>query len=334
MGNTILFGTQWGDEGKGANIDRLAEKHDLVVRFQGGANAGHTVIIDNKKYVLHLLPSGILRADKVNVIGNNVVVDPFQVLKEISELKEQGINVNQEKLKISHIAPLILEYNRMLDAAKGGKIGTTGRAIGPTYADKCDRIGLRVCDLYIGDDKLKEKIEENLLIKNLNLAFFKSPSISLEKVIEPLLKARDDLEPFVCKDIKKIVYSYDGSILGEGAQGTMLDNDHGTYPFVTSSNTTIGGFYTGTGAGGISIDNVLGILKAYTTRVGEGPFPTELNDEIGEDLRKKGKEFGATTGRPRRCGWLDLMVGKYAQEVNGLTSVAITKLDVDRKSVV
>ncbi len=328
MANTIVIGMQWGDEGKGAFIDRLAEKHDLIVRYQGGANAGHTVYIGNEKYVLHLLPSGILREDKINVIGNNVLVDPVQVLDEINELRERGIDVNPKKLKISHTAPLILEYNKLLDAAKGSKIGTTGKAIGPTYADKSDRIGLRVYDLYRSDDELKAKLEENLLIKNLNLAFHKSSSISLDKVIEPLLRTRDELEPFVCKDIKNLIYTYNGSILAESAQGTMLDIDHGTYPFVTSSNPTIGGFYTGTGCGGIKFNELIGVLKAYTTRVGEGPFPTELSDERGEKLRAKGNEFGATTGRPRRCGWLDLSIGQHAVQVNGLTSIAITKLDI------
>lgn len=359
MPNTLVIGTQWGDEGKGANIDRLSEQHDCIIRYQGGANAGHTVNIKGVEYILHLLPSGILRPDKVNIIGNGVLIDPIQVLDEINELKEKGINVTPDRLKISHIAPLIMQYNKVLDAASGGKIGTTGRAIGPTYADQADRISLRVCDLYLlSDQELKEKIEENLRLKNHILEFYNCPPVSLDDVMEPLLRSRNALEPFVHNDIKRIIHEHDGSLLAEGAQGTLLDICHGTYPFVTSSNSTKGGVYTGTGAGRITWDNIIGILKAYTTRVGEGPFPTELggndsakwcsthtredeerkytnvsmnspdNFQKGVAIRRVGEEFGATTGRLRRIGWLDLNIGHYAVDVNGLNRIAITKLDV------
>ena len=328
MPNTIVMGTQWGDEGKGALIDRLAEEHDVIVRYQGGANAGHTVIIKGEKYALHILPSGVLREDKINIIGNNVLVDPIKILDELGGLKKRGITVTPERLRISNRAHVILEYNRKLDAAKGGKIGTTGRAIGPTYADKMDRIGIRVCDLFNGDKNLKDKLQENLELKNHILAFYNAQPISLDSILNPLLKTREELFPFVCEDIKGIIYAHNGSILAEGAQGAMLDIDHGTYPFVTSSNPTIGGFYTGTGCGKIKFDEIIGVLKAYTTRVGNGPFPTELEDETGELLRRQGDEFGTTTGRPRRCGWLDLMIAKEAIGLSGITSLCLTKLDV------
>jgi len=375
MSNTILIGAQWGDEGKGANIDREADCHDLVVRYQGGANAGHTVRIDGAEYILHLLPSGILRAEKVNVVGNGVVIDPTQMISEIQEQVEKGIEITPENLKISHKAHIIFEYNKVLDAAKGGKIGTTKRGIGQTYADHANRIGLRVCDLYnLSDSDLRTKIEENLEEKNRELSARGAPAISLEAVLEPIFRARDEMERFVCNDIISVIYAHDGSILAEGAQGTMLDKDHGSYPFVTSSNTTIGGFYSGTGVGagpgGILFDEAIGILKAYTTRVGEGPFPTEFlpshvvdasfpsEEELGGmshkewerskytleevyDAARKGDpealsrycrfvggEFGATTGRTRRTGWLDLPVARHAVRVNGLNMIAITKLDV------
>ncbi len=357
MSNTAVIGGQWGDEGKGKIVDLLAE--ECVIRHQGGANAGHTVKINGKTYVLHLLPSGILRAETINIIGNGVLIDPIQILDEITELKKQGIDVTPDRLKISHIAPLIMQYNRVLDAVSGGKVGTTGRAIGPTYADRDDRIGLRVCDLYLlSDQELREKVEDNLKLKNHILKFYNHPPVSLEDVMEPLLRSRDALEPFVHNDIKRIIHEHDGSLLAEGAQGTLLDICHGTYPFVTSSNPTKGGIYTGTGAGKITWDNIIGILKAYTTRVGEGPFPTELggNDSAewcsthkredeerkytnvsindsddfqkGVALRRVGEEYGATTGRPRRTGWLDLALEQYVVDVNGLTGIAITKLDI------
>jgi len=325
MPNTILIGMQWGDEGKGKDVDILSERHSAVVRYQGGGNAGHTVVIGDKKYALHLIPSGILRG-KLNIIGNNVVVNPFNLLKEMNDLRKDEIKVTPDNLRISEKAHLTLLYHVKLDEATGKKVGTTGRGIGPTYKDKIERIGIRMCDLF--DPKgLEEKVIKNLEVINPILECNYSPALSLEEVMQGLPEAAEKIIPFIQPNIGSLILKHKGSLLYEGAQGTFLDIDHGTYPFVTSSNPTIGGAFTGTGVF-IEFDNIIGILKAYTTRVGNGPFPTEQDNEIGKGLRQRGEEFGTTTGRPRRCGWLDLFASKYAVMVNGINGISLTKLDI------
>jgi len=331
MANTILVGAQWGDEGKGKIIDFLTEKADVVVRSQGGNNAGHTVIAGDKKYVLHLIPSGILRPGKACVIGNGVVLDPVAVVAEIEGVRAAKIKVGKNLL-ISDCAHLVLPYHRLLDEArelaKGkGKIGTTKRGIGPAYADKASRTGLRMGDLMqpeLFSKKLALRIKEN----NAVLKAFGAKPVSFKKVNEEYLAAGEVLRPFVCNTV---VYLHEAlkagkELLFEGAQGTFLDIDHGTYPYVTSSNTTAGGAATGSGVPPHRIDRVLGVMKAYTTRVGEGPFPTE-NDQISDMLHAMGREFGATTGRARRCGWFDAVATHFATMVNGIDDVAITNLD-------
>ena len=325
MTNTILIGMQWGDEGKGKDVDILSEQHDVVVRYQGGGNAGHTVVIGDKKYALHLIPSGILRG-KLNIIGNNVVVNPFNLLKEINDLENNGIKVTPENLRISEKTHVTLLYHVRLDEATGKKVGTTGRGIGPTYKDKIERTGIRMCDL--SDSKgLEEKVMKNLEVVNPILNCNGSPALSLEEVMEGLPEAAEKITPFIQPNIGSLILKHIGSLLYEGAQGTLLDIDHGTYPFVTSSNPTIGGAFAGTGVY-IPFDHIIGIMKAYTTRVGNGPFPTEQENKLGEKLRKKGGEFGTTTGRPRRCGWLDLFAAKYSVMTNGINEISLTKLDV------
>ncbi len=331
MANTILVGAQWGDEGKGKIIDFLTEDADIVVRSQGGNNAGHTVIHDGVKYVLHLIPSGILRAQKTCVIGNGVVIDPVALVGEIEGLRKLKIKV-AKNLLISDAAHLVFPYHRLLDeqreSAKGkNKIGTTKRGIGPAYGDKAARTGLRVCDLIqpeIFAQKLAIKIKEN----NAILKAFGARPISFQKVLADYTEAAAKLKPFVTNTV---VFLHEAlkagrEILFEGAQGTFLDIDHGTYPFVTSSNTTAGGACTGSGVPPHRMDRVLGVMKAYTTRVGEGPFPTE-NAEIGEMLHGMGREFGATTGRARRCGWFDAVATRYAAMINGIDEIAVTNLD-------
>jgi adenylosuccinate synthase len=331
MANTILVGAQWGDEGKGKIIDFLTEKADIVVRSQGGNNAGHTVILDGKKYVLHLVPSGILRAGKTCVIGNGVVVDPVSLVEEIDGLRAQKIKVGKNLL-ISDCAHLVFPYHRLLDAqreiAKGkNKIGTTKRGIGPAYGDKAARTGLRMCDLVqpeLFSKKLAAKIKEN----NAVLKAFGAKAISFKEVNGAYLAAGEKLRPFVTNTV---VYLHEAlkagrDILFEGAQGTFLDLDHGTYPYVTSSNTTAGGACTGSGVPPHRMDRVMGVMKAYTTRVGEGPFPTE-NAEIGDMLHAMGREFGATTGRARRCGWFDAVATRYAAMISGIDELAVTNLD-------
>ena len=332
MSVSILVGSQWGDEGKGKVVDILSEKYDIVVRYQGGANAGHTVEFDDMKYILHLIPSGILRKDVICVIGNGVVIDPLALLDEINMLKNKGIDV-EGRLFISQNAHLIMPYHKVLDSIyehKIKKIGTTGRGIGPCYVDKFARKGIRIVDL-LNRDVLESKIRENLEEKNnLLKKVFDTPEIDVNQVVEQYIEFDRFIDPFI-KDIPLYLNQAikDGkSILLEGAQGTLLDVDHGTYPYVTSSNPTSGGACTGSGIPPTKIDSIIGIVKAYTTRVGEGPFPTELIDNDGENLRKIGFEFGATTGRPRRCGWLDAFLLKYSNIINGFTSVALTKLDV------
>ncbi len=331
MPNTILIGAQWGDEGKGKIIDFLTDEAHLVVRSQGGNNAGHTVIIGDKKYVLHLIPSGILRSDKICVIGNGVVVDPVDVVREIEGLRKQGIKVG-ENLVISDCAHIVFPYHRIIDEcrekAKGDKkIGTTKRGIGPCYGDKVERTGLRMGDLLqpgLFSEKLRVKVQEN----NKILKAFGVPPISFAKVNRDYLEAGRKLRPFIRNTV---VYLHEAlkarkSMLFEGAQGTFLDLDHGTYPYVTSSNTTAGGASTGTGVPPHRIDRVMGVMKAYTTRVGEGPFPTE-NRQISNMLHEMGREFGSTTGRARRCGWFDAVATRYATMINGIDELAVTNLD-------
>jgi adenylosuccinate synthase len=329
----VLLGAQWGDEGKGKATDLLGDRVDYVVRYQGGNNAGHTVVIGDQKYALHLLPSGILSPNVIPVIGNGVVIDPAVLLKEISDLNERGINTS--KLKISTNAHLITPYHRTIDKVSErflgkSKIGTTGRGIGPAYADKINRIGIRVQDLF-DPSILKQKIEATLHDKNQILVkVFNRKGITVDEVLDEYLGYAQVLKPYVTDTSLLLDQALKAGkvVLLEGSQGTLLDVDHGTYPFVTSSNPTAGGASTGSGVGPTKITRVIGILKAYTTRVGSGPFPTELFDEDGEALRKIGGEVGVTTGRNRRCGWFDAPIARYAVRINGLTDFFLTKLDV------
>ena len=329
----VLLGAQWGDEGKGKATDLLGGQVDYVVRYQGGNNAGHTVVIGDQKYALHLLPSGILSPNVIPVIGNGVVIDPAVLLQEIKDLNERGINTS--KLKISANAHLITPYHRTIDKVSErflgkSKIGTTGRGIGPAYADKINRIGIRVQDLF-DQSILKQKIEAALHDKNQILVkVFNRKGITVDEVINEYLCFAEALKPYVTDTSLLLDQALQQGkvVLLEGSQGTLLDVDHGTYPFVTSSNPTAGGASTGSGIGPTKITRVIGILKAYTTRVGSGPFPTELFDEDGEALRKIGGEVGVTTGRNRRCGWFDALIARYAVRVNGLTDFFLTKLDV------
>lgn len=336
MANVVIVGTQWGDEGKGKIVDLLTEHADFVVRFQGGNNAGHTLVVDGKKYVFHLIPSGILYENKMCFIGNGVVLDPGVLLEEMDKLAASGLPVNPQRLMISERAHLIMPYHRLLDScsesalASGKKIGTTGRGIGPCYGDKILRKGIKAGDL-LDAGSLMEKIRENLEEKNFLFSKkYNTEPLKAEAVYDEYMKHAQRLAPYI--DNVSVALD-DGRkagkhILFEGAQGTQLDIDHGTYPFVTSSNTVSGNACTGSGFGPSHIDCVIGILKAYTTRVGEGPFPTELFDAIGDELQQKGGEFGATTGRKRRCGWLDGVIAREAVRLNGINGLAITKLDV------
>ena len=332
MSVTVLVGSQWGDEGKGKIVDILSEKFDIVVRYQGGANAGHTVEIGEKQYILHLIPSGILRSGVKCVIGNGVVIDPQVLLDEIKILEDNGINV-EGRLFISHNAHLIMPYHKLLDSiSESGKnkIGTTGRGIGPCYIDKFDRKGIRIVDL-LNRDVLEKKLRQNVEEKNTLLKkLYGDKGFDIEEIIKEYISFDEAIDSYVT-DVPLMLndaIKEGKNILLEGAQGTLLDVDHGTYPFVTSSNPTSGGASTGSGIPPNKIDNVFGIVKAYTTRVGNGPFPTELTDEAGEQLRKEGAEFGATTGRPRRCGWFDAFLVRYSAMINGIDAVAVTKLDV------
>ena len=331
MPNTILVGAQWGDEGKGKVIDFLTEEADIVVRSQGGNNAGHTVIIGGKKFTLHLIPSGILRTGKACVIGNGVVVDPIDLIRELTGLRRQGVTI-ADNLFISDCAHVVFPYHRMLDEcrerAKGDKkIGTTKRGIGPCYGDKVERTGLRMGDLVYPmtfSEKFQAKVEES----NKILEAFGEKPIDFLEVKKAYLSAARKLAPYITNTV---VYLHEAikagkNILFEGAQGTFLDLDHGTYPYVTSSNTTAGGACTGTGVPPHRIDRVIGVMKAYTTRVGEGPFPTE-NQEISDMLHAMGREFGSTTGRPRRCGWFDSVATRYSSMINGIDELAVTNLD-------
>jgi adenylosuccinate synthase len=334
MSAFIVLGAQWGDEGKGKMTDYLAEEANVVVRFQGGNNAGHTVVVGDKEYKLHLIPSGILYDDKLNVIGNGVVVDPKALFDEIEYLEGVGVKVTPEKLIVSDRAQLIMPYHKTLDILKEkarGKndIGTTGKGIGPCYTDKFERCGIRVCDL-MHEDVFAEKLQENIKMKNEYITkVLGGEALNFDEILKEYLEFAKKLKPFV-QDTSVRVYNEikaDNTILFEGAQGMLLDIDYGTYPYVTSSNTTAGGVASGVGIGPNMITNAVGITKAYTTRVGKGPFPTELVDETGDWIREKGHEYGVTTGRSRRCGWLDLVIVKTAARVSGLTSLAVTKID-------
>ncbi len=330
----IIIGTQWGDEGKGKIVDLLTERTDAVVRFQGGHNAGHTLVINGRKTVLHLIPSGILRADVQCIIGNGVVLSPTALIEELDMLDAQGVSIHG-RLKISGACPLILPCHVALDRAReqargASAIGTTGRGIGPAYEDKVARRSLRLGDLFHRElfaAKLGEMLDyHNFILQN----YYKAEPVDFQKVLDETLALQGRLEPLVA-DVAGLMQQYhqrDASILFEGAQGTLLDIDHGTYPYVTSSNTVAGGAATGSGIGPLAFDSVLGITKAYTTRVGSGPFPTELDDAVGMHLASRGHEFGSTTGRPRRCGWFDAVALRRAVHLNSIDSLCITKLDV------
>ncbi len=336
MSSVVVVGTQWGDEGKGKIVDLLTRYADCIVRFQGGNNAGHTLVVDGEKFIFHIIPSGILYEDKRCMIGNGVIIDPSVLLAEIKSLEEKGLPVTPQRLIISEKAHLILEYHKSLDLAQeasrsaGKRLGTTGRGIGPCYVDKAGRVGIRLGDL-LDETLLREKLKAELEEKNFLLTRkYGAEPLSYDSVLADLLRHGEQLIPFIGNVSQELDTSRrkGENILFEGAQGSQLDIDHGTYPFVTSSNTVAGNACNGSGFGPTHIDAVVGILKAYTTRVGEGPFPTELFDATGDELQKKGGEFGATTGRKRRCGWLDGVVANDAVRLNGLTGLAITKLDV------
>ncbi|MBQ7606579.1 MAG: adenylosuccinate synthase [Desulfovibrionaceae bacterium] len=336
MPNTVIVGAQWGDEGKGKIVDMLSQESDVIVRFQGGNNAGHTICVQGKQTILHLIPSGILNPRALCCIGNGVVLDPEVFLAELDDLNAQGISVSSDRLSISPKTHLIMPYHRLLDACRESlrtdKIGTTGRGIGPCYEDKAARVGVRAQDLE-DLSLLKAKIahaltEKNILFTNL----YGKEAISPDAVYEALVPIARRLVPYI-RDIETVICdarARGASVLFEGAQGVHLDIDHGTYPFVTSSNTVASNAATGSGVGPNTFSAIIGIVKAYTTRVGEGPFPTELKDKDGDTLQKQGREFGATTGRKRRCGWLDMVILRESARLNGLTAIALTKLDVLR----
>ena len=334
MSNVVVIGSQWGDEGKGKIVDWLSEKADVIVRFQGGHNAGHTLVINNITYKLKLLPSGIVRKNKISIIGNGVVVDPWALVDEIEEIKKEGVLINEENLFLSEAATLILPIHRELDAlrednAKNSKIGTTRRGIGPAYEDKVGRRSIRVIDL-LSEENLDSKLTILLAHHNFLRRGMGEKEYSKQKLKEELLKVAPKILKFSKPIWKKIeeFKKLNKKILFEGAQGILLDIDHGTYPFVTSSNTVASSAATGSGCGLGTINYILGITKAYTTRVGEGPFPTELKDEVGEKLGERGKEFGTVTSRKRRCGWFDGVLVKQTIKISGINGIALTKLDV------
>ncbi|MGH9515574.1 MAG: adenylosuccinate synthase [Terriglobales bacterium] len=330
----VVVGAQWGDEGKGKIVDVLSERFSVVARYAGGHNAGHTVIINGKRFVLQLVPCGVLRQDCRSVIGNGVVLDPIAFLKEVSGLRDAGVKVDGN-LFVSNRAQVILPYHRMIELASENapgrvKIGTTSRGIGPAYEDKAGRRGLRVVDL-LDLDLLKKHVENACREKNMIAhALFNSEPLDADKMYEEYAEASRKLAPFVCDTAVLLnrAIAEGHSVMFEGAQGTMLDIDHGTYPFVTSSSAISGGAVIGTGVAPTAIDSVIGVTKAYCTRVGEGPFPTEVFDSVGDSIRKRGNEFGAVTGRPRRCGWLDLPLLRYSGMINGTSWLVVTKLDV------
>lgn len=331
MSAVVLIGAQWGDEGKGKITDFLAEKADCVVRYQGGSNAGHTVEVQNEKFMLHLIPSGILYPNTLCVIGNGVVVDMQKVIQEMDGLQKRGIDISN--LRISLRAPLVIPYHKKIDEIedRSSRIGTTKRGIGPAYADKINRTGFRIGDLVTDQDCFRQRFKQQVEAKNrLIQELYGEEGFSYQELLDQLMSEVEVLKPYLA-DTSYLVHTairQGRKVLFEGAQGTLLDIDHGTYPYVTSSHPTAGGACVGAGIGPTHISRVIGVAKAYTTRVGEGPFPTELKDELGETLRQKGAEFGTTTGRPRRCGWLDAVILRYAARINGLTDLAITKLDV------
>jgi adenylosuccinate synthase len=334
MKTLAIIGSQWGDEGKGKITDLLSEKCDVVVRYQGGNNAGHTIIVDGKKIVLHLIPSGILHPHSVSVIGHGVVFEPEAFSMELARVEAAGIKVTSENLKISENVTVITSYNKILDAARESqgsvKIGTTGKGIGPAYEDKIGRRAVKLKDLF-DIEILKKKLARNLGEKEILFKHrYNVEYPSIEAEAERLFKLGKSVAPFVCDTFSFLDKAVEANkkILFEGAQGILLDIDYGTYPYVTSSSTALGGVYTGAGIPESHVEEVLGITKAYTTRVGEGPFPTELFDDLGEEIQTKGHEFGATTGRKRRCGWLDLPLLKYSVKASNLTSLALTKLDI------
>jgi adenylosuccinate synthase len=334
MSNVVIVGAQWGDEGKGKIVDLFTSWADVVVRYQGGANAGHTLVVGGVKTVLHLVPSGILHPGKRCFIGNGVVVDPEALVEEIELLKGRGLLEDPSQLVVSENAHVILPYHKRIDAGREArseksKIGTTGRGIGPAYEDKVARRGIRVRDLA-KPKVLREKLSERIVEANAQIAALGGEKVDLEKVLSRALELREKIAPYVgdCSEQLAHEMSRGRAVLFEGAQGTLLDVDHGTYPYVTSSNTVAGNAAVGAGLGPTAIHSVVGITKAYNTRVGNGPMVTELHDAVGERLRSIGTEYGATTGRPRRCGWLDVLVLRYAARVNGLSGLAVTKLDV------
>jgi|LGOV01.1.fsa_nt_gb adenylosuccinate synthase len=333
MSTLVIVGSQWGDEGKGKIIDYLSKKADVVVRGQGGNNAGHTVVVEDKKYALHLIPSGILYKDTINVIGNGVVFDPKGFLDEIDSLTKAGVNV--DNIKISSRAHVVMPYHKIIDALseekKGkDKIGTTKKGIGPCYMDKVERTGIRICD-FIDDKVFKEKLKNQIENKNVIIkAVYQGETLNFDEVYNEYSEYAKKIEKYVT-DTTVVVYDAvesDKKVLFEGAQGALLDVDLGTYPYVTSSHPIAGGFTIGAGIGPNKIEEVLGIVKAYTTRVGKGPFVTELFDKTGDDIRTAGHEFGTTTGRPRRCGWLDTVIVNYSKRINGMTSISLMLLDV------
>ncbi len=332
--SVVILGTQWGDEGKGKIVDLLTDQAEAVVRFQGGHNAGHTLVTDGEKTVLHLIPSGILREGVLCLIGNGVVLSPEALLKEVGGLEERGVPV-RDRLRVSAACPLILPYHICLDQAReqargNAKIGTTGRGIGPAYEDKAARRGLRLGDMA-NPELFAEKLREVMDYHNFSLTkYYNTDAVDYQAVLDQALVQAEQLEPMIV-DVTGLLHQYRNegrNLLFEGAQGSLLDIDHGTYPFVTSSNTTAGGASTGSGFGPLYLDYILGITKAYTTRVGAGPFPTELFDETGQHLAERGHEFGSTTGRARRCGWLDLVALKHSMQINSITGLCLTKLDV------
>jgi adenylosuccinate synthase len=332
MTSVVVVGAQWGDEGKGKVVDLLTRYADLVVRFQGGNNAGHTIILKGEKFVFHLIPSGILYKNKRCMIGNGVVLDPAVLIDEIDTIKKKGYLKNDSQLMISEETHVILPYHRRIDAAREKifKIGTTGRGIGPAYEDKVARCGIRVVDLM--DEKVfRKKLEANLVQKNIYLTqVLKEDGFGFSEIFEEYLRYKSRLERYVTNTSFVLYQAIEKrkNVLFEGAQGALLDLDHGTYPYVTASNTLAGNACTGSGIGPTMIHSVIGVAKAYTTRVGEGPFPTELQDEWGEKIRERGGEYGATTGRPRRCGWFDAVVVNHSIRVNGIRKIVMTKLDV------
>lgn len=335
MANVIVVGTQWGDEGKGKLVDLLTEFAHVIVRFQGGSNAGHTVVVGDNEFVFHQLPSGILHDQKRCIVGAGVVIDPITLLEEIEDIKTKGFFKSDDALLISEKAQIVMPYHKRIDLARerkrgANKIGTTGRGIGPAYEDKVSRTGIRLIDL-VEEEIFRDKLERNLEEKNVYLVnYLQDEGFAFQDMYDQYRELGEKIRCYMANTSHVIdrAIQEGKDVLFEGAQGALLDVDHGTYPYVTSSNTVAGAACVGSGVGPIKMDRVMGVTKAYTTRVGGGPFPTELNDEVGHHLREKGGEYGATTGRPRRCGWFDAVVVRHASRLNGLTDMAITKLDV------